>query len=69
MNTIYIIESIIGTYLEDIFWKMVWMFCPEMTLAQFPDFGFFIQNSLIGVILYNLYNIRIIMYKSEILYR
>ena len=69
MNTIYIIESIMGTYLEDIFWKMVRMFCPEMTLAQFPDFGFFIQNSLIRVILYNLYNIRIIMYKSEILYR
>ena len=24
-------------------------FCPEMTLAQFPEFGFFVQNSRIGV--------------------
>ena len=28
---------------------MVWIFCPEMTLAQFPEFGFFVQNSRIGV--------------------
>jgi len=24
-------------------------FCLEMTLAQFPEFGFFVQNSWIGV--------------------
>ena len=29
--------------------KMVWIFCPEMTLAQIPEFGFFVQNSRIGV--------------------
>ena len=28
--------------------KMVWIFCPEMTLAQFPEFEFFAQNSRIG---------------------
>ena len=26
-----------------------WLFCPKMTLAQFPEIGFFVQNSLIGV--------------------
>ena len=26
-----------------------WIFCPEMTLAQFPEFGFCVQNSRIGV--------------------
>ena len=29
--------------------KLVWIFCPEMTLAQIPEFGFFVQNSRIGV--------------------
>ena len=24
-------------------------FCPEMTLAQIPEIGFFVQNSRIGV--------------------
>ena len=28
---------------------MVWIFCPEMTLAQIPEIGFFVQNSRIGV--------------------
>ena len=28
--------------------KRLWIFCPEMTLAQFPKFGFFVQNSRIG---------------------
>ena len=27
-----------------------WFSGPEMTLAQFPEFGFFVQNSRIGVI-------------------
>ena len=31
-------------------WNFCWIFCPEMTLAQFPEFGFFVQNSRIGVI-------------------
>ena len=39
---------------EDILGKMVWIFCPEMTLAQFPEFGFFVQNSRIGVNLHKL---------------
>ena len=26
-----------------------WIFCPEMTLAQFPEIGFFVQNSRIAV--------------------
>ena len=30
-------------------WNFCWIFCPEMTLAQFPEFGFFVQNSRIGV--------------------
>ena len=28
---------------------MVWIFCPEMTLAQIPEIGFFVQSSRIGV--------------------
>ena len=31
------------------FWNFCWIFCPEMTLAQFPEFGFFVQNSRSGV--------------------
>ena len=34
---------------ESKFWDFCWIFCPEMTLAQFPEFGFFVQNSRIGV--------------------
>ena len=34
---------------EDILGKMVWIFCPELTLAQFPEFGFFDQNSRLKV--------------------
>ena len=34
---------------ESKFWDFCWNFCPEMTLAQFPEFGFFVQNSRIGV--------------------
>ena len=30
-------------------WNFRWIFCPEMTLAQFAEFGFFVQNSRIGV--------------------
>ena len=29
--------------------KFFWIFCPEMTLTQIPGFGFFVQNSRIGV--------------------
>ena len=28
---------------------MVWIFCPEMTLVQFPEIGFFVQNTRKGV--------------------
>ena len=34
-------------------WNFCWIFWPEMTLAQFPEFGFFVQNSRIGVKLEN----------------
>ena len=27
----------------------IWIFCPEMTLAQFPEFGFFVQKWRKGV--------------------
>ena len=30
--------------------KMVWILCPEMTLAKFPEIGFFVQNSLVKMI-------------------
>ena len=31
------------------FRKMVFIFCPEMALAQFPEMGFFVQKSRIVV--------------------
>ena len=34
--------------LKIIIFKFLLDFCPEMTLAQFPEIGFFIQNSSIG---------------------
>ena len=36
--------------------EFFWIFRPEMTLAQFPEFGFFVQNSRIGVKNENLMN-------------
>ena len=34
---------------QNIFCKMVWIFFPEMTLAQFSKIGLLVQNSRIGV--------------------
>ena len=31
------------------FWNFTWIFFPKMTLTHFPVFGFFFQNTRIGV--------------------
>ena len=37
---------VVGKIIPEIlgFWKMVWIFCPEMALARFQEIGFFVQN-------------------------
>ena len=42
-------EMTLAQFPKSKFWNFCWIFCPEMTLAQFPEFGFFVQNSRIGV--------------------
>ena len=34
---------------ETEFLNFCWIYYPELTLAQFPEIGFFAQNSWIGV--------------------
>ena len=49
MVWIFCPEMTLAQFPESKFWDFCWIFCPEMTLAQFPEFGFFVQNSRIGV--------------------
>ena len=50
MVWIFCPEMTLAQFPKSKFWNFCWIFCPEMTLAQFPEFGFFVQNSRIGVI-------------------
>ena len=49
MVWIFCPEMTLAQFPKSKFWNFCWIFCPEMTLAQFPEFGFFVQNSRIGV--------------------
>ena len=49
MVWIFCPEMTLAQFPKSKFWNFCWIFCPEMTLAQCPEFGFFVQNSRIGV--------------------
>ena len=49
MVWIFCPEMTLAQFPKSKFWNFCWIFCPEMTLAQIPEFGFFVQNSRIGV--------------------
>ena len=49
MVWIFCLEMTPAQFPKSDLWNFCWIFCPEMTLAQFPEFGFFVQNSRIGV--------------------
>ena len=46
---IFFPEMTLAQFPKPEFFNFRWIFFPKMTLAQFPDFGFFFQNSRIGV--------------------